>query len=444
MTTPDPSPQSAVREFLAGLSRPAKLLVGISGGSDSTGLLLALQEAMATDPEGGIELAAATIDHALRAESGAEAGAVASLCARKGIPHTIRRWDGDKPTTGIPAAAREARYRLLMEIADEIAATAILTGHTLDDQIETVAMRAVRNGTKGNLGLAGMAGAVLLDRRRWLLRPFLSVRRSAIRDFLAAGGEGWIDDPSNLDSHYERVRTRNALTGIETVTMDEIAAAGASRTRLSRHAAELAREQLTISHGVLAYLPVEALGGDPLARDHLLGHLIALLGGREHVPSTETMTRVAAFLDGRHLGRMSGGRVILDLRRDGLYLYRESRNLNPVRIAAGAVKVWDGRYRVHNPTNSEIVIGPTIPDRTLAGSLFPNAPGSVAMRAMAAMPQVQTLETGLLHAIDMHPVLGTFERFLSQFELEIAAQFADLVGCDDIPPLPVKLSQRKS
>jgi tRNA(Ile)-lysidine synthase len=444
VTTPDPSPQAAVRDFLAGLSRPAKLLVGISGGSDSTGLLLALQDALENDGEGGVKLVAATIDHALRPESAAEAKAVADLCARMCIPHTIRRWDGDKPTTGIPAAAREARYRLLMEIADQVGATAILTGHTLDDQIETVAMRAARNDAEGKLGLAGMAGAVLLDRRRWLLRPFLTVRRSAIRDFLSKRGEGWIDDPSNLDRHYERVRTRNALEGIETVTEDEIAEAGVRRTRLSELAADLARDQLTISHGVLAHLRVEALGGDPSVRDHLLAHLSALMGGREHVPSTDTMSRVSAFLDSGHPGRISAGRVIFDLRRDGLSLYRESRNLVPVHVAPDETAVWDGRYRVHNRSNSEIVIGSAVPDRVLAQSLFPDAPASVAMRAMAAMPRAETLQTGLPHAFEMRPVLGTFERFLSQFELEIAARFADLVGCDDIPPLPVKLSQRKS
>jgi tRNA(Ile)-lysidine synthase len=444
VTTPDPSPQSAVRDFLAGLSRPAKLLVGISGGSDSTGLLMALQDALANDAEGGLELVAATIDHALRPESAAEAKAVAAFCVRIGIPHTIRRWDGEKPATGIPAAAREARYRLLMAIADQVGATAILTGHTLDDQIETVAMRAMRNGTEGRLGLAGMAAAVLLDRRHWLLRPFLAVRRSAIRDFLITRGEGWIDDPSNLDSHYERVRTRNALGGIETVTADEIADAGIRRTRLSKLAADLARDRLTINHGVLAHLRVEALVGDPSVRDHLLGHLSALMGGREHVPSTDAMSRVSAFLDSGHPGRISAGRVIFDLRRDGLSLYRESRNLFPVSIAPDETAVWDGRFRIHNRSNSEIVIGPAVPDRVLAQSLFPDAPASVAMRAMAAMPFVETLQNGLAHAFEMRPVLGTFERFLSQFELEIAARFADLVGCDDIPPLPVKLSQRKS
>jgi tRNA(Ile)-lysidine synthase len=444
VTTPDPSPQSAVRDFLAGLSRPAKLLVGISGGSDSTGLLLALQDALANDGEAGVELVAATIDHAIRPESAAEAKAVADLCARVGIPHTIRRWNGHKPTTGIPAAAREARYGLLMEIADQVGATAILTGHTLDDQVETVAMRAVRNGTEGKLGLAGMAGAVLLDRRRWLLRPFLQVRRSAIRDFLGTAGEGWIDDPSNLDSHYERVRTRAALAGIETVTVDEIAEAGVRRTRLSNLAADLAQHRLTISHGVLAHLRVEGLDYDAVVRDHLLGHLSALMGGREHVPSTDTTSRISAFLNSGLPGRMAAGRVIFDRRREGLYLYRENRNLVPVGIAPGETAVWDGRYRIHNGSNSEIVIGPAVPDRAQAQSLFPDAPGSVAMRAMAVMPRLEMPQTGLAHTFEMRPVLGTFERFLSQFELAIALRFVELLACDDIPPLPVKLSQRKS
>ena len=178
------SPQRAAERFLASIAKPARLLVAISGGSDSAGLLLSLVQANASDSDVSID--AVTIDHALRPESADEAVSVAAFCRRLGVRHFIRRWHEEKPRTGISAASREARYRLLMDIADEIDATAILTGHTLDDQAETVAMRAARDEGEGNLGLAGMADTVLLDRRRWLLRPFLHCRRAG-RPGISAG-----------------------------------------------------------------------------------------------------------------------------------------------------------------------------------------------------------------------------------------------------------------
>lgn len=158
------------------LVRPARLVLAVSGGSDSVGLLMTFADHVKALPDRDVDLVVATIDHALRPASAQEALDVGLLCAELGIPHVIRRWEGDKPKSGISAAAREARYRLLMEIADTVGADAIVTGHTADDQAETIAMRASRNASPDNRGLSGMAEAVLVDGRRWLLRPFLSRR----------------------------------------------------------------------------------------------------------------------------------------------------------------------------------------------------------------------------------------------------------------------------
>ncbi|MGK6312022.1 tRNA lysidine(34) synthetase TilS [Neorhizobium sp. DT-125] len=488
-------PVEAARRLLAGLSKPARLLVAISGGSDSTGLLLSLSKA---NPSGsGVLIFAATVDHALRPESAGEARAVAALCARLGIPHFIRRWDGEKPKTGLSAAAREARYRLLLEVAAEIDATAILTGHTLDDQAETVFMRAIRSEGEDNLGLAGMAEAVLLERRRWLLRPFLQTRRADIRAFLTAEGQGWIDDPSNLDPHYERVRVRGRLAAESRFDAAAQARAVERRTALSDAAANLVHGHVSLRHGVLAHLAPKGLEGEAAARRHALSLLAAVLGGRAHALARESMDRVAAFLDGGRPGRITAGRVIFDLRREGLYLSRENRGLVPLHVPSGEAAVWDGRYRIANNGASEIVVGPTAPDREEALALFPDAPPAIAMRAMAVMPYAEIVaphppagtfspfdgekevrraaavpsrgesvaeRSGILPSprvrgegagsrmrgiaytasqIRIEPTLAPFDGFLPQFDLNLGREFAVLLGCDVFPPLPIKDSARK-
>ena len=162
------------KQFLSTFKAPGRLLVAISGGSDSNGLLLALADAIAGGGFSGFSLCACTVDHGLRAQAADEARKVAALCAARGIPHVTRVWRGEKPKTGIQAAARQARYRLLADAAEEIGATCILAGHTADDQAETIAMRQSRSQPDA-AGLAGMAGGVLVDRRVWVLRPFLSL-----------------------------------------------------------------------------------------------------------------------------------------------------------------------------------------------------------------------------------------------------------------------------
>jgi tRNA(Ile)-lysidine synthase len=137
----------AINRFLHALRRPTRLLVAISGGSDSTGLLVALAEAIRTRhlPH---TLVSATIDHGLRSASADEARQVAALCQALDIPHRIMRWTDEKPATGLSEAARLARYRLLSEAAASMNADALVTGHTLDDQVETVAMRLSRSGER--------------------------------------------------------------------------------------------------------------------------------------------------------------------------------------------------------------------------------------------------------------------------------------------------------
>lgn len=202
------------RNFLRSFITPRRILVAVSGGSDSMGLLVALHSAIAADERRGFSLAACTVDHALRPQSAREAEDVAAFCAALGIAHRICRWEGAKPSTGIQAAARNKRYELLAEAADALGADCIATGHTRDDQQETVAMRIARgkggagDGQGEGQGGAGMAAAMLYGRRIWVLRPFLGLARAEIRSFLQARGVSWIDDPSNANPAFERVRVR--------------------------------------------------------------------------------------------------------------------------------------------------------------------------------------------------------------------------------------------
>ena len=109
------------------------VIVAVSGGSDSTALLTGARCWLSRHfPHKNI--VAVTVDHGLRTEAAAEAVKVSELCGRLGIEHRTMRWQGEKPETGIAAAAREARYRLLAEAAEESRTDLVLTGHTADDQ----------------------------------------------------------------------------------------------------------------------------------------------------------------------------------------------------------------------------------------------------------------------------------------------------------------------
>ena len=199
----------------------ARIGVAVSGGPDSLALLLLVASARS----GRIE--AASVDHALRKGSRAEAEAVASVCAALGVPHAIltAEW-GEKPTTAIQERAREERYRLLAEWTKDRGLDAVATAHHLDDQAETLLMRLARGA--GVRGLAGMrAAAVVPDSDVPLLRPLLSWRRAELELIVVAAGLTPACDPSNEDEQYERVRVRRALAEADWLDPPALAASAA-------------------------------------------------------------------------------------------------------------------------------------------------------------------------------------------------------------------------
>ena len=440
------SPVEAIERFLADLSRPARLLVAVSGGSDSLGLLFLLHRLSAPFRE-RLDLLAVTIDHALRPQSAAEARDVSRICQTLGIRHITDRWEGMKPQSGLSAAAREARYDRLCRIAGQEQATLILTGHTLDDQVETVLMRAGRPGSEGTTGLSGMAPSVLLNRSIWLHRPLLASRRQAIRDCLSAAGLGWVEDPSNTDPRFERARLRAGLALDDEAMrahLARVSVASERREGLSTAAADLLEKHLTLHRGVAAELSPEILQVGEAVRMHALGALASVIGGRPHGPPRDSLARLAGFLATGRPGRMTAGRVVFDRRRDRLYLVRESRNLPELAVAAGQTTLWDGRFCVENGDDADITIRPHEAARGAAMEAFPSLPGSLALQAFRSLPEILAHERVANGRTALRPVLAPYERFLPQFDLKLAVSLAKQAGLDAFPPSPLNVFMRKT
>jgi tRNA(Ile)-lysidine synthase len=236
MPDDDNSPISALdakRLFADWKAAPAVVLA-VSGGPDSIALMwLAARwrRALARGPR----LIAVTVDHGLRPEAAAEAREVRRLARALDLPHRTLRWTGAKPKTGLPAAARAARYRLLAQAARSSGATHILTAHTRDDQAETLLMRMLRGS--GIAGLAAMARETERDGVR-LARPLLQVSKSQLIATLNKAGIGFADDPTNRDLKFTRPRLRTL--------MPVLAAEGGDSRNLARLAARLARANAAV------------------------------------------------------------------------------------------------------------------------------------------------------------------------------------------------------
>ncbi|WP_105567752.1 tRNA lysidine(34) synthetase TilS [Microbacterium halophytorum] len=197
----------AVREALQPFAESgATILVALSGGADS----LALAAAAAHEARGlGLGIAAVTVDHGLQPGSAEVAERAAAQARGLGIPDA-RVARVEVGTDGGPeAAARTARYAAISRAASETGAAAVLLGHTLDDQAETVLLALARGAGAGSL--QGMAPRRIDERGLAWERPLLGLRRAETRAFCAAAGiEAW-EDPHNSDERFGRVRVRETV-----------------------------------------------------------------------------------------------------------------------------------------------------------------------------------------------------------------------------------------
>lgn len=207
------SDEKVLARFAHSLDRLAKpgqtVGLAVSGGPDSLALLLL---AAAARPG---KIAAATVDHALRDGSRGEAEMVAAVCEKLGVPHEILtvEWD-QKPETAIQEKARAKRYTALSEWAKRKSIAVIATAHHAEDQAETLLMRLARGS--GVRGLAGMRPLRKVPQMEGsLARPLLRWKRSDLADICAAAGLKPVQDPSNDDTRFERVRVRETLAGAE-------------------------------------------------------------------------------------------------------------------------------------------------------------------------------------------------------------------------------------
>jgi tRNA(Ile)-lysidine synthase len=201
------------------------LMLAVSGGPDSTALMVLAVRWRAACPNPP-RLIAVTVDHGLRPGSKREAKAVERLARTLGVEHQTLRWTGRKPKTGLQEAARSARYRLLDEAASKAGAHYILTGHTLDDQAETVLFRMARGSGVG--GLAGMGHQVpvpVKGAHTMLVRPFLEIPKARLIATLKTAKIPFADDSSNRDPRFTRSRMR--------VLMPALAQEGLTAERLA-------------------------------------------------------------------------------------------------------------------------------------------------------------------------------------------------------------------
>lgn len=309
----------------------APVAVAVSGGGDSLALALIAAEWAATR---GRRLLLLNVDHRLQALSGQWTETCRDLAQRLGADFRALAWEGAKPASGLPAAARTARHRLLADAARSAGASVILTGHTASDRAEAAAMRN-EGSSVPDLREWSPSPAWPEGREVFVLRPLIAADRGEIRSWLSEQGEGWIDDPANEDPRFARARVRSAGGGETPATppRDE------SLSLLARSVGGDAAGVLSLPRSLLrvgdpsafvAMACLSASGTTRPPRSERLARLTALLVGETPVSATLAGARIEAH-----------GEQVRFLREAG----EAARGGLADQIIAGW-GVWDGRFEV--------------------------------------------------------------------------------------------------
>ena len=386
--SPKTSALLSVADFgkrLARLEPGLRVGVAFSGGPDSLGLLILAAKWAAKSPRRSI--VAFTVDHGLRAEAAAEAKYCAYIAKSLGVKHRILRWQGDKPKAGIQAAAREARYALLEEACRKEKLDSLLVAHHLEDQAETFLLRLARGS--GVDGLAGMAAS------RWLvdaegatsvrlLRPLLDVPRATLRAIVTKSGLEAIEDPSNDNPKFDRVKVRQMAEALSSL--------GLSAQRLADTASNMARAKAALDAETEAFLAgnsrvyvtgcIEMKAPLYLALPQeialrVLADVLKYVGASTYPPRFEALMGLYAEMQAGKLGRgrtLNGCKLVSESGR--FLVLRElsaAQTVSDLVLKTSQTAVWDGRFTVTLLK---------VPGRH--GSLSVRALGPEAVRGLAA------------------------------------------------------------
>jgi len=408
---------------LLGPDFPTRIALAVSGGGDSMAML-ALAHGWARVM--GVGLAVVTVDHGLRDGSAAEAAMVARECAALGHAHATLRWHWDG-TGNLQDAARDARLRLIDGWRGDIAH--VLFAHTRDDQAETVLLRLARGS--GVDGLSAMS-----DRRRvtpatpargfWQIRPLLEEARADLRHHADTLRLPYVDDPSNDDPRFQRVRARQALAVLADLGVTPEALSDTAR-RLTRARDALVARAVSVLPDLLrsgagdgADLVIDRDTLGALERDTQMRVLAAALqwvGGTIYRPRAAALEGLLDRALAGAGGTLQGAQLAVG--RTEIRIFREYQAVHKTVTTAGAATLWDGMWEVAGPAVDGFdvrALGPEgwaqIPEKARAAVPFDAARSRPAVFDGTRLVACAALGHGPQHDARLHRPAASFVAFL--------------------------------
>lgn len=321
--------------------------VAVSGGPDSMALAHLMKEFG--------EVHCLTFDHGLRKGSDQEAEQVHTWLVEKGFNHRTLKvsWNGEPPKTGIQAAARKERYRAMEDWCKKNQVRYLMTAHQLEDQAETFLMRLLKGS--GVDGLAAMAAksAGLFEGDITILRPLLGVSKGRLKALLKAQNLPWIQDPSNENQAFTRVKIRQILKNSNDFDAQTLA-------RMASRLAQVKSVLNGLTENFLAdALVVKSAGYGILKRklffnaapeigQRALSKILSFIGQSDYPIGFNKIERLYQALGKNDFrGATLQGCQLSPVPPGDILICREAREADEVlKLKSGEQALWDKRFKV--------------------------------------------------------------------------------------------------
>lgn len=391
--------------------------LAVSGGADSLALMLLAARWAGRRP---VRLVVYTLDHGLRPEAAGEAAMVVREAQRLGLDVRALRWDGEKPGTGIQAAARQARYRLIGAAMAADNVRVLATAHHTRDQAETVLMRLAHGS-----GLGGLAGMRVFSEVEGiaLFRPLLALPPALLRQIVAEAGLHPAEDPGNADPHYERVRWRAMVPHLAGLGLDEAVLAGFARRAGEADAVVEAVAGQVFDRCVRMDLLGRAslAAGDlaaelPAVGQRLLQTLLDRVGGGRRPHGLAQIEALYADLADPDFGKRTLAGCIVRRQGAAIWVVREPGRHIPqkMQIRAGEARDWDRRFAIANDGSNDVIVAMASDWNRARAKALTGTPFAGPVDGLRSAPVVTDMAGNVLalgqyrfaSAIRVHAIMG--------------------------------------
>ena len=335
-----------------------RIALAVSGGRDSMALMYLVYRWKAHLAL-NIEIEVLTVNHNLRKAAEDECGFVQKIAKNYGFKHKVLIWEHEHVETSIQEKARKARYQLMLDYVREENIDTILTAHTSDDNIETFIMRLAKGS-----GLNGLKSIneIRHEDRIQIQRPLLSLSRSLTTEILRSTGNEWVDDPTNDDERFERVKIRNNISLLSsfnissdnlTKTIQRLARAHESISFFTNLVSEELVELSELGHANVNFDKLRYYPKEIILRVFAKA-LTDVNGGNVSLSSLEAV--FAELIKTERSKTLNGCQIIPQ--KNKYVIVRENRGISPVEIKINERISWDGRFDVYLKScdNTNIVI----------------------------------------------------------------------------------------